>query len=223
VPIRRGERQYETACASSPTSAWHREMAPPGSDCFFLRLPRPWRDQKRPFFNLCKRSSPQAIVSGVPHWARSAYAWTLCYPQKIVDIVLARVYSSRGYVRCVHPCCERMAPRLYDATDGRGVCGMERMAAKTVGVRVNHTASPGLVAGRDVDQYSLRRLTAPLARELVRYTVAGGLASLVDMGLLVVLTRGLGVYYLHAAIIAFSVGLLTSYGLSVAWMFEART
>ena len=30
-------------------------------------------------------------------------------------------------------------------------------------------------------------------------------------------------YYLHAAALAFSVGLLTSYGLSIAWVFQART
>lgn len=63
----------------------------------------------------------------------------------------------------------------------------------------------------------------PLALELVRYTVAGGLASLVDVSLLVVLTRGMGVYYLHAAAIAFGLGLLTSYLLSIAWVFHART
>jgi putative flippase GtrA len=100
---------------------------------------------------------------------------------------------------------------------------MERMGAKTLASRGNDTASPGLVAGQDVAQHGWRRPTAPLARELMRYTMAGGLASLVDVGLLVVLTSGLGVYYLHAAALAFSVGLLTSYGLSIAWVFQART
>jgi putative flippase GtrA len=45
----------------------------------------------------------------------------------------------------------------------------------------------------------------------------------VDVGVLVVLTSSLGVYYLHAAALAFSIGLLTSYGLSIAWVFQART
>jgi putative flippase GtrA len=97
------------------------------------------------------------------------------------------------------------------------------MGAKILASRANHTPSPGLCAGRDVDPHVLRRPTDPLALELVRYTMAGGLASLVDVGLLVVLTRGLGVYYLHAAAIAFGVGLLTSYWLSIAWVFQART
>jgi putative flippase GtrA len=100
---------------------------------------------------------------------------------------------------------------------------MDRMVAKTLVSRVNHTASPGLFTGRDMDQHVVRSPTDPLALELVRYTMAGGLASLVDVGLLVVLTRGLGVYYLHAAAIAFGVGLLTSYLLSIAWVFQERT
>jgi putative flippase GtrA len=100
---------------------------------------------------------------------------------------------------------------------------MERMGAKTLASRGNDTASPGLVAGQDVAQHGWRRPTAPLARELMRYTMAGGLASLVDVGLLVVLTSGLGVYYLHAAALAFGVGLLTSYLLSIGWVFHQRT
>jgi putative flippase GtrA len=100
---------------------------------------------------------------------------------------------------------------------------MELMGAKTLGMRVNHTASPDLCSGSDVDQYGFRGPTAPLARELVRYAVAGGLASIVDVGMLVGLTQGLGVYYLHAAAIGFGVGLLTSYLLSIGWVFHART
>jgi putative flippase GtrA len=99
----------------------------------------------------------------------------------------------------------------------------ERMGAKTREVSVHPTASPGLFAGREVNQHGFRKHTALLALELMRYAVAGGLASLVDVGVLVVLTSSLGVYYLHAAAIAFSAGLLTSYGLSIAWVFQART
>ena len=97
------------------------------------------------------------------------------------------------------------------------------MGATTLGGSVSHTAAPDLCSGSDMDQHGLRGPTAPLARELVRYTVAGGLASLVDVGLLVVLTQGLGVYYLHAAALAFGCGLLTSYLLSIGWVFQART
>jgi len=55
------------------------------------------------------------------------------------------------------------------------------------------------------------RCQRTLARELGCYAVVGGLASLVDVGLLVELASGGGVYYLHAAAIAFGCGLLTSY------------
>ena len=80
----------------------------------------------------------------------------------------------------------------------------------------------GLFSGRDVYKQGCRRLTDPLALELVRYTVVGGLASLVDVGLLVGLTTVVGVYYLHAATLALGCGLITSYMLSVAWVFHER-
>jgi putative flippase GtrA len=57
----------------------------------------------------------------------------------------------------------------------------------------------------------------------MRYMIVGGLASLVDVGLLVGLTTFGGVYYLHAATIALGCGLLTSYLLSIAWVFQERT
>ena len=97
------------------------------------------------------------------------------------------------------------------------------MAAKTLGVRGHPTGSRGLCCGRDVDNHVSERPMDPLARELGRYAVVGGLASLVDVGLLVGLTSGGGVYYLHAAAIAFGCGLLTSCLLSIAWVFQERT
>ena len=78
-------------------------------------------------------------------------------------------------------------------------------------------------AGEDVDKQGGSRLMTPLALELGRYTVVGALASLVDVGLLVGLTTWVGVYYLHAATLALGCGLLTSYLLSVAWVFQERT
>lgn len=83
--------------------------------------------------------------------------------------------------------------------------------------------TPGLFSGSNVYKQGGRRLTAPLSCEFVRYTVVGGLASLVDVGLLVGLTTVVGVYYLQAATIALGCGLLTSYLLSVAWVFQERT
>jgi putative flippase GtrA len=115
-----------------------------------------------------------------------------------------------------------MSHRPYDVKDGHGVLRMERMSAETPGVKGNHTGARGLLYGRDVYKYLWQRLPAPLARELVRYTCVGGLASLVDVGMLVVLTHCAGVYYLHAATLAFGLGLLTSYLLSIAWVFQER-
>jgi putative flippase GtrA len=97
------------------------------------------------------------------------------------------------------------------------------MAAKTLGLRGHPTGARGLWGGRDLDHHVSQMPADPLARELVRYAVVGGLASLVDVGLLVGLTSGGGVYYLHATTIAFGCGLLTSYLLSIAWVFQART
>ena len=74
-----------------------------------------------------------------------------------------------------------------------------------------------------MDKQDGRKRTDPLARELMRYMVVGGLASLVDVGLLVGLTTFGDVYYLHAATIALGCGLLTSYLLSIAWVFQERT
>ena len=97
------------------------------------------------------------------------------------------------------------------------------MAARPLRMSVNQPGSPGLCCGRDVDTHISQRPADPRARELMRYAVVSGLASLVDVGLLVGLTSGRGVYYLHAAAIAFGCGLLISYLLSIAWVFQART
>jgi putative flippase GtrA len=51
----------------------------------------------------------------------------------------------------------------------------------------------------------------------------GGVAFLVDIGLLYVLTEFAGVYYLISAAIAFLFGLLTNYCLSRLWVFDRRT
>jgi hypothetical protein len=77
-----------------------------------------------------------------------------------------------------------MAPRASDARDGEGVVGRASMRATIRGGSVHPTASPAPGAGSEGDQHGVRGSTAPLARELGRYMVAGGLASLVDVGLL---------------------------------------
>ena len=58
--------------------------------------------------------------------------------------------------------------------------------------------------------------------QLFRYTLFGGGAFLVDFGALFALTEGAGLHYLVSAAIAFCLGLLTNYGLSVIWVFPRR-
>lgn len=59
--------------------------------------------------------------------------------------------------------------------------------------------------------------------EFVRYFAASLVALIVDAGLLVLLTSGVGVPYLWSGAIAFLAGLATVYFLSVRWVFSKRT
>jgi putative flippase GtrA len=58
--------------------------------------------------------------------------------------------------------------------------------------------------------------------QLIRYTFVGGLAFLVDFGTLYALTEFLGLHYLISAGIAFVLGLLTNYLISIKWVFTTR-
>ncbi len=58
--------------------------------------------------------------------------------------------------------------------------------------------------------------------QLFRYTFVGGLAFIVDFGTLFVLTEYFALHYLISAAIAFILGLLTNYFLSVNWVFSKR-
>ena len=52
--------------------------------------------------------------------------------------------------------------------------------------------------------------------------MVGGVAFAVDFGSLVALTEFGGLYYLYSTILAFSVGMLVNYALSVRWVFHNR-
>ena len=58
--------------------------------------------------------------------------------------------------------------------------------------------------------------------ELIRYFVASGIALLVDVGTLYLLTSFFGVHYLVSAAIGFTLGLVTIYMLSIRWVFSKR-
>jgi len=56
-----------------------------------------------------------------------------------------------------------------------------------------------------------------------RFLVSGGLATLVNLGLLYVLTDWVGVWYLISAIISFAAAFFVSFTLQKFWTFEDRS
>ena len=125
--------------------------------------------------------------------------------------------TRHGWCRRTHP------PRAQGPHPMGEGCGAGRMTAERGRAWGRGRSGPSpslwsthaprttdLDAGGDVDKQDGRRPPEPLARELMRYTVAGGLASLVDVGLLVMLTHWGGGYLLQAATLAFGCGLITS-------------
>ena len=58
--------------------------------------------------------------------------------------------------------------------------------------------------------------------QLFRYVFVGGAAFIVDFGSLFILTDFFGIYYLISAAIAFILGLIVNYALSISWVFNNR-
>ncbi|CDG65207.1 putative membrane protein [Methanobacterium sp. MB1] len=58
--------------------------------------------------------------------------------------------------------------------------------------------------------------------QLFRYIFVGGAAFIVDFGSLYILTDIFGMYYLVSAAIAFILGLIANYILSISWVFNRR-
>lgn len=59
--------------------------------------------------------------------------------------------------------------------------------------------------------------------QMVKYGLAGSIAFTVDIIALFLLTEFAGIHYLIAAVIAFCLGIITIYVLSVTWVFSKRT
>lgn len=57
--------------------------------------------------------------------------------------------------------------------------------------------------------------------QFFRYIFVGGFATVVNAASLYILTSKLGVYYLVSAAIAFILGILTNYLLSILWVFKS--
>ena len=67
-----------------------------------------------------------------------------------------------------------------------------------------------------------RRKDEDLHIQFFRYTIVGGIAYIVDFGSLYLLTEFGGLHYLLSAMIAFILGLITNYSLSIIWVFARR-
>lgn len=59
--------------------------------------------------------------------------------------------------------------------------------------------------------------------QFFRYIFVGGAAFIVDFASLFIFTDVFGVYYLTSAAIAFILGLIANYALSINWVFNKRT
>ena len=64
--------------------------------------------------------------------------------------------------------------------------------------------------------------TENILLQLFRYGFVGGAAFVVDYATLFVLTNNVGVQYLWSAAIAFVLGLVANYLLSISWVFRNR-
>lgn len=63
-------------------------------------------------------------------------------------------------------------------------------------------------------------VTTNLFVQLFRYTLVGGVAFVVDFGLLFVLTEYMDCHYLISATLSFLMGLLVNYLISTRWVFR---
>ena len=78
------------------------------------------------------------------------------------------------------------------------------------------------IAITNLGQKLLKDQTNKTRIQLLRYLFVGGAAFIVDFISLYILTDFFGIYYLISAAIAFSLGLLVNYFLSVSWVFNQR-
>ncbi len=74
---------------------------------------------------------------------------------------------------------------------------------------------------RGISSKYLVQKTDAISIQFFRYLFVGGGAALINLVSLYVLTSKLGVYYLLSAAIAFILGIVTNYVLSIAWVFRS--
>ncbi len=66
----------------------------------------------------------------------------------------------------------------------------------------------------------LKHQTDKTSIQFFRYIFVGGIAFLIDIGFLYILTNFFGYYYLISAAISFTLGLIANYLLSTHWVFN---
>ena len=64
-------------------------------------------------------------------------------------------------------------------------------------------------------------VTNKLLLQILRFAVVGGIAFVIDFGLLLLLTEYVGFNYLLSATISFIVSVIVNYLLSIAWVFTS--
>ncbi len=69
----------------------------------------------------------------------------------------------------------------------------------------------------------LRKETAATWAQMIRYGLAGSVAFVVDLILLVSLTEVAGLHYLLSAAVGFAGGVTISYAFSINWVFHQRS
>ena len=59
-----------------------------------------------------------------------------------------------------------------------------------------------------------------IINQLFKFGIVGGIAFVIDYGLLYLLTEKIGIYYLVSSLISFSVSVIFNYISSVLWVFD---
>lgn len=59
-----------------------------------------------------------------------------------------------------------------------------------------------------------------LINQLIKFGIVGGIAFVIDYGLLYICTEWFGIYYFISAIISFSVSVIFNYVASILWVFD---
>jgi putative flippase GtrA len=59
-------------------------------------------------------------------------------------------------------------------------------------------------------------------KEVIKYGFVGGTCTVVDFGILFILTHNFNVFYILSSLISFSVGTLLNYYLCTLWIFKIR-